>query len=725
MKQKVLALFLTAILTIWALPVAGAEEELISMDFENGYEGVTLGAWHVEHSITDQYAANGQKSLENTVTGDWASLEFPIAKIENTNYRGKRYEAEFWLKYPQGTSLSAATSYWDEELGNTATNIFAHLNGEGEFKKYTVQFTIPASGPVWDVRLTFLADTLQVGEKFYIDDLTVREVPDFVLLPGQCQPAAEDAAAMPTDEIRLAFSVPIKQAEPSNFTINGSSQPIRQVILDGAYATLVLESALEENTEYTVGVSGITDYIDRQLEFVSYSFRTLNLSAPPYVARCTPEDNAANVDTDTEITIEFNTSIHSLDGCVTINGTEDLIESIETEDNRIFHIRLKELENATLYAICVENAQSIYGVPMQEAYSSCFYTKQKGTVVWENDFETGSMENIGGWETTRSISDEYAASGTYSMKVESEKANRTAEITANMDAGVLYKLSFSAALDRSNQTNQRVSAAIAYWDGDLGQLVQKLVGSTEVLGQDGSFSKTEIYFAIPAGTAVGDTRFYFYGDDTPGGGTFYLDDIVLEKMPDLEMLPISTPVQGGMMEVTDEINLIFSEAINVPESIMLNGAPVRDAIVESSTLIVQPTEDLENNKSYTLVLKGIRDIYGRSMEDLVISFQTVPSYNIEGFTLLQDKESGAVTARAERIENHKVSDGFAQLKLILLKDGFMIEQKSLTMQIPSGEYVQGLEVSIDALPTGCQAIAVIWENSENVMPLCKSITIWG
>ena len=63
------------------------------------------------------------------------------------------------------------------------------------------------------------------------------------------------------------------------------------------------------------------------------------------------------------------------------------------------------------------------------------------------------------------------------------------------------------------------------------------------------------------------------------------------------------------------------------------------------------------------------------------------------------------------------------LKLMLYKNGIMIDEKEQKVKMAAGTSAKNLEVSADIPQGGCSVIAAIWENKYNIMPLCKSIYI--
>ena len=136
---------------------------------------------------------------------------------------------------------------------------------------------------------------------------------------------------------------------------------------------------------------------------------------------------------------------------------------------------------------------------------------------------------------------------------------------------------------------------------------------------------------------------------------------------------------------------------------------------------IKPDGGLKNNKDYTLKISGIKDTYGRSADDYSVSFKTEPSYVVSGFKA--EKSGGKITASADSIENLKASGGEAVLKLMLYKNGIMIDEKEQKVKMAAGTSAKNLEVSADIPQGGCSVIAAIWENNDNIMPLCKSIYI--
>ena len=252
--------------------------------------------------------------------------------------------------------------------------------------------------------------------------------------------------------------------------------------------------------------------------------------------------------------------------------------------------------------------------------------------------------------------------------------------------------------------------------------MQKLISRAAPPAADGSFGHFEQYFVIPEDAAAADTRFYFFGDNAMGAGIFYLDNVVLEKMPSLEVLPVSYPKDGDTVGAADEISIMFNAPMNLPKSVTLNGEDATGVSLDGGyTLKIKPDGGLKNNKDYTLKISGIKDTYGRSADDYSVSFKTEPSYVVSGFKA--EKSGGKITASADSIENLKASGGEAVLKLMLYKNGIMIDEKEQKVKMAAGTSAKNLEVSADIPQGGCSVIAAIWENNDNIMPLCKSIYI--
>lgn len=712
--KKIVTFLISSMLLIAAAVPVYADEPIVHLDFESDFQS---NGWNFDREISTDCAVSGERSLKLTAKGDWAEVDFNASALNGSNFKNNYYRMSFYARGESGGELCFATAYYAD--GNQS-KIYDRINVTEEFKKYECVFKIDSKTDIWDTRIMIMSEKPTVGQVFYIDDLTFELIPKIKLSGDECVPKANDMAAIASDEIKLAFTTELGDVSVDNFMINGSAELIESVEKDGRFVTLKLAGTLEEDVTYTVSINRITDFLGRRMQAGTLIFRTLDVTAPPRITVVSPADNSAQVSVNPVITVGFSVETQGLEGHIKINGED--VKSIETEDNKVFRITPNTLNYGTMYKIEISGVLSTYGAEMTETYTSGFFTEQQGSIIYSNDFETGDMSGIGGWETERTITADYAASGEKSIKVESKVANRTIEFNAALKVGTLYKLSFDGAIDPSNVNNKAIASAYVYWDGNLGQSVQKLISRAAPPAADGSFGHFEQYFVIPEDAAAADTRFYFFGDNAMGAGIFYLDNVVLEKMPSLEVLPVSYPKDGDTVGAADEISIMFNAPMNLPKSVTLNGEDATGVSLDGGyTLKIKPDGGLKNNKDYTLKISGIKDTYGRSADDYSVSFKTEPSYVVSGFKA--EKSGGKITASADSIENLKASGGEAVLKLMLYKNGIMIDEKEQKVKMAAGTSAKNLEVSVDIPQGGCSVIAAIWENNDNIMPLCKSIYI--
>lgn len=682
-------------------------------DVEDSEGRARIISYNTELSIEND-PADGEKSLK-IVPGSNASCYIRANELFNRDLSGKTLIFSIKVKAEGAAEPLQADlfSQTDQKIGQTISVPV----GNGDFSHLKTLLAMPGGGV--DLKEVYLRG-FTPGTTYWLDSYLIEEKPEFDIDETVCNPAPDSENYEASDVITVGFTYDVSDLSAENFSV--SDKTVMSVDARGNKAVLSLDSPLEDNTFYTVNIINAVDVDGRSLN-ASYSFKTLDKGFIPAITSVFPKNKSVEVSTDTELKITFDNPSVLPGGSVTLNGSDDLVSDIETADNKTFIVRLNELSNGTLYKVKISGAESIYGVRMDKDYEFSFYTKQAGVVIWEKDFEDGRLDDFGGYGTERSVTDAFKASGEYSAKVDTTIAYGTIESKKGLwNSETLYKVEYKAALDPSNAIHSQVAAAISYW-GDAGS-VQKKIGAVSPK-RDGRFVKGESYFCVSG--SAGDTIFYFYGDSKPGLGTFYIDDVKLIKMPELSMLDVSSPCSGETFGTTEDFEIVFNAPVEMPKTVLLNGEELADVSVSDSVIRIAH-EALENDKSYKLEIKGITDIYGREADNAVINFKTKPMFTANDFTLSKSiLEKGVLVAEIGSIANNTPFDCDLSIKLLLFKEGFMLDSSvNETFMISKGETLQQKRAAInipDLNDGEYVLVAAIWKNDSSVMPILKNLVL--
>ncbi|MBR3933807.1 MAG: Ig-like domain-containing protein [Clostridia bacterium] len=251
--------------------------------------------------------------------------------------------------------------------------------------------------------------------------------------------------------------------------------------------------------------------------------------------------------------------------------------------------------------------------------------------------------------------------------------------------------------------------------------------------------------------------FQVYGKNLPGYKTLTLDNVKLY------VNPVATSASSGIADSTSvstkasptvnftnnilelsshsdgiisaEKNIEFYKTGDQSATVAINELNVSE---DGKSLEIVPVKDLEKGTSYTVTVKGLKDMYAQDIDPFTFSFTTAEDYNLSAsqpvFTKVDLVNANVPSQNIEALENGYINAAFkltsaaatdTQVMMIaVLKDGDDIKHMQFdTVTVPAnGTYTYNAGFKVDSYLT--QKIEVFaWDSLYGMTPLVSKYGI--
>lgn len=156
--------------------------EILYYDFEKEYNAGDNG---IEHGIGSKWVCDVERSavapkdgnyaLNMKTTGEYGNIKLSIPKMENLQYKGKKYEIAMDVKLAEGCTVNKDTevyiNYWTDVENNLPVALFTPTE---QYTNVRSTFIIPETAAMWSPRLYIVHP--ETGYDVYIDNITIREI---------------------------------------------------------------------------------------------------------------------------------------------------------------------------------------------------------------------------------------------------------------------------------------------------------------------------------------------------------------------------------------------------------------------------------------------------------------------------------------------------------------------------------------------------------------------
>ncbi|MDD6483531.1 MAG: Ig-like domain-containing protein [Clostridiales bacterium] len=697
---------------IVSMNIAYADGYAVNDDFESTstpFDNATYS--NMTGGISSEECYSGAASYYMNAASEDASVKIRLSEydgVENILNTNDMYEVSFYAKPQAGsgvTGIKVGYSYYKSLRWNNVEVETVSFEDETGFVKVIARF-IPSNAS----RLSILLEPVG-GGGFYIDDFCFgkREMPK--ILAKECNPANGAFDVSLDTDITVVFdSEPQTAPQTENFLINGSSDNIAAVAQGENSKTYILTLAndLEQNTEYTVSVSGLKDVSG--LDYIgNFTFKTIDNSLEMTITESNPADNASDVSVLSDITLTFSMEVvnNSFDGCFALNGIEIPNEAVTKTANNKLVIDLDKLDGYTHYELSVSGIMgknTNVTKPCVIAFKTGEAQADPSCVI---DFDENMPEYTTNWNSTIEMVTENAYRGkSAKMIFQTGSSNYKVQVTA--DTGVLYKYSYMVS---AAQANTKMKVAVSYAGSDYQNSVSETIPVGEYIQCEGTF-------IVPAGTSHWGIMLQFWGT----AGTFYIDDIKLTPVAEFNVIS-STVTDGEKNVAADEtITLNYNAEIAAVTSIALNEREIAEDKYSISGKTLNLNAQLLNATAYTLAVKA-KDVYGRETSN-TISFETEPEFIIGSYTLTETSP-GTVRLDVADFKNNTQNQRKPVLKILVIKDGVLLvppAEKIIT--VAAGDTVSDkLEFTLPSdIGSGYTVKATIWDSENGIMPIVEAIT---